>query len=158
MEGLQGIAVLKQLKEICPQQQVIIYTGHASRESAIDALNFGAFRYLLKPVALEDLKTTLTEAVAKARRESLIDQTLPITATIMEESGLSKRETEIALALVEGKTNPEIAQQFCVSIRTVEKHIEHIFAHLGIRSRSKLSEALRDRKSQQDSDSDSALS
>jgi len=57
-----GIQVLKSLRESDPTTPVIIVTGHASQESAIEALNLGAFYYLLKPVSNEELKQVVRNA------------------------------------------------------------------------------------------------
>jgi DNA-binding NtrC family response regulator len=50
MPAMSGMEVLTALREDDPTLPVIIITGHASQESAIEALNMGAFYYLLKPV------------------------------------------------------------------------------------------------------------
>jgi CheY-like chemotaxis protein len=49
MPGLDGISVLKQIKEQDPDIEVIIITGYASLDSAIEALKYGAFDYVKKP-------------------------------------------------------------------------------------------------------------
>src|SRR5437588_10399615 len=49
MPGLTGIEVLEQLKQVSPDTEVIIMTGHASVETAIDAVRLGACDYITKP-------------------------------------------------------------------------------------------------------------
>ncbi|MCW2498871.1 MAG: hypothetical protein JWN87_547 [Frankiales bacterium] len=50
--------------------------------------------------------------------------------------GLTQRELEVLSALSEGRSNAEIAARLSVSTRTVRAHVEHIFAKLGVRTRS----------------------
>jgi two-component system response regulator HydG len=63
MPGMNGIEVLSAIKEIDPQVPVIIMTGHASMETAIDAVNKGAFAYLLKQARNEEIKQMVKKAI-----------------------------------------------------------------------------------------------
>src|SRR5207244_10400469 len=54
MPGLTGIEVLEQIKQVSPDTEVIIMTGHASVETAIDAVRLGAFDYITKPCRSEE--------------------------------------------------------------------------------------------------------
>src|SRR5437868_361857 len=65
MPGLTGIEVLEQLKQISPDTEVVIMTGHASVETAIDAVRLGAFDYITKPCKLAQIETILRKAVEK---------------------------------------------------------------------------------------------
>ncbi len=59
MKPVDGITLLKQLKEYDPTAVVVIMTAYASTESAIQALKFGAFDYLQKPFRVDELIGTL---------------------------------------------------------------------------------------------------
>ncbi len=63
LPGMTGIEILGSFKESDPTVPIIIVTGHASQESAIEALNLGAFYYLLKPVSNEELKQVVRNAL-----------------------------------------------------------------------------------------------
>jgi DNA-binding NtrC family response regulator len=65
MPGLTGIEVLEQLKQVSPDTEVIIMTGHASVETAIDAVRLGAFDYITKPCKLAQIETILRKVVEK---------------------------------------------------------------------------------------------
>jgi DNA-binding CsgD family transcriptional regulator len=53
----------------------------------------------------------------------------------LQSIGLSKREAEVLALVAAGKTNPQIAQQLTISVKTVKKHLEHIFSKLNADSR-----------------------
>jgi len=55
MPGADGLAVLSHAREVAPQTLVVLMTGHATVETAIEAIRHGAQDYLLKPVVLEDV-------------------------------------------------------------------------------------------------------
>jgi DNA-binding NtrC family response regulator len=63
MKPMDGITMLKQLKQYDPTAVVIIMTAYASTESAIQALKFGAFDYLQKPFRVNDLIATLKRGI-----------------------------------------------------------------------------------------------
>src|SRR5204863_3811810 len=65
MPGLTGIEVLEQLKQVSPDTEVIIMTGHASVETAIDAVRLGAFDYITKPCKLTQIETILRKVVER---------------------------------------------------------------------------------------------
>jgi DNA-binding NtrC family response regulator len=64
MPRMDGIALLKRLVAERPETSVLLTTAFASVETAVDALRLGAFDYLLKPVAVEDLLLKLQHLVA----------------------------------------------------------------------------------------------
>ena len=65
MPGINGIEVLKRVKEINPEAEVIIITGHGDMNSAIEALKLDASDFLPKPVKLEALSVALKRAQKK---------------------------------------------------------------------------------------------
>jgi DNA-binding NtrC family response regulator len=75
MKPMDGITLLKQLKQYDPGSVVIIMTAYASTESAIQALKYGAFDYLQKPFKVDELMQALKRSLefrrAVAEREAL---------------------------------------------------------------------------------------
>lgn len=65
MPGLNGIEVLEKLKQMAPDTEAIIMTGHASMETAIDAVRFGAFDYITKPCKLSQIDALLRKVAEK---------------------------------------------------------------------------------------------
>ena len=62
MPGIDGIATLKELKKKRPQVEVIILTGAASVESALDGVQLGAYDYTTKPIQLSELEEKIGHA------------------------------------------------------------------------------------------------
>lgn len=62
MPGLDGIDTLREMKKRKPLVEVIMLTGHASVESGIQGMQLGAFDYVMKPVALDELLEKMRQA------------------------------------------------------------------------------------------------
>src|SRR3954462_552577 len=65
MPGFNGIEVLEQIKQVSPDTEVVIMTGHASIETAMDAVRLGAFDYITKPCKLADIEKILRKVADK---------------------------------------------------------------------------------------------
>jgi len=63
MPGLDGIEVLEKIKSIRPEIRVVIYTGHGSIATAVEAMRKGAFDYLAKPFSPDELKLSVKKAL-----------------------------------------------------------------------------------------------
>ncbi|PLX86054.1 MAG: DNA-binding response regulator [Desulfuromonas sp.] len=67
LPGVSGIDILKKVKEDSPHTNVIVITGNASAESAVEAMKEGAFDYVTKPFNFEKLKIVVSKAFEKSR-------------------------------------------------------------------------------------------
>ena len=67
MPGLNGIETLEKIRKKFPLIEVIMLTGHATVESAIEGMKLGAFDYLMKPCEIEQLMAKVQEAAKKKR-------------------------------------------------------------------------------------------
>lgn len=67
MEKVDGMQILKKTRERCPDTEVIMITGYATLDSAVDTMKHGAFYYISKPYKLEEVRKVVMEAVHKGR-------------------------------------------------------------------------------------------
>ncbi len=69
MEDMSGLELLANIRDRFPATECIMITGHASSETAIEAINLGAYSYLEKPYDVDQLLLTLRRAVEKRTAE-----------------------------------------------------------------------------------------
>lgn len=69
MSGMNGIEVLRRIKEDYPKTEVIMLTGHASVGTGVEGIKTGAFDYLIKPVEIDQLIVKIRQAYEKTLRE-----------------------------------------------------------------------------------------
>ncbi|OGQ92884.1 MAG: hypothetical protein A2284_08410 [Deltaproteobacteria bacterium RIFOXYA12_FULL_61_11] len=80
MPGIDGLQLLRTIKTRHPATEVILLTGHATAESAVEGLKSGAYDYLLKPQDPEQLATVIRSAAESKRvherqdRERMVDE------------------------------------------------------------------------------------
>jgi DNA-binding NtrC family response regulator len=65
MPGMDGLEALRQIKCTSPDVEVIMLTGHANMEAAMQGMELGAFDYLMKPMDIDELLYKLQDAYKK---------------------------------------------------------------------------------------------
>lgn len=70
MPGLHGVEVLRRTKEVAPDVEVIILTGHGTSQDMRECMELGAFAYMNKPVDIEELSATIKAANDKVHKKS----------------------------------------------------------------------------------------
>ncbi len=73
MEKVDGMAVLRKAKELTPESAVVLITGYATLDSAIEAMKAGAFHYIAKPFRLDEVRSVIRNALemVSLKRENL---------------------------------------------------------------------------------------
>ena len=72
LKGMSGLEVIRGIKEYSPGTECIVITGYASQESAIEAVNLGAYSYVRKPYDMEQLLLTVRRAIEKQEAEEAL--------------------------------------------------------------------------------------
>lgn len=90
MPELDGFAVMKHIKENCPNTLVIVITGYASVESAVRAIRSGAYDYILKPFDFEIIKISVERAWDKLKLEKELEKTRKLVQVAERALALSK--------------------------------------------------------------------
>jgi two-component system response regulator FixJ len=135
MPDMDGLRVHERLLgSPCP---VIMMTGHADVQMAIQAMKAGAVDFLEKPFP-EDRLLNAIEAALRQGKVWNVEQIALQSAEKM--ARLSPRERDVLEALVLGQPHKEIAHKLAISVRTVEVHRVRMLRRLGTR---RLSDAIR---------------
>ncbi len=137
MPGMDGHAVLAALRadEATARIPFIFLTAKGDFTDVRGGMNLGADDYLVKPVRVDDLLAAIEARLERAQQQSTFkaDFRSPVP---LEGLGLSSREAEILFWVAQGKTNAEVGVILNISAATVKKHLEHIYAKLGVETRN----------------------
>ena len=143
MPGMNGLRLLRCLKEQLPDIKVIILTNYDDEQFLLEAFRAGAYGYLLKNVSREDLLEVLHTAHQGKRMLSpeLMDSVLKQFAELgqrqaMDQFGLSNREIELLGLVAEGATNRQIAERLYWSETTVKRKLSDVFQKLDVCDRA----------------------
>lgn len=139
MPELNGIDATIQIREQCPDTQVVILSAHATLEFVARALRAGALGYLLKEAAGAEVIAAIRAAHAGRRYlcEKVTDLVVAdythykqhVTSPLEELSG---REREVLQLVAEGRTSAEIAERLSLASSTVETYRSRIMNKLNV--------------------------
>ncbi|KAB8318812.1 response regulator transcription factor [Tolypothrix campylonemoides VB511288] len=137
---LDGIAATQQIKAALPETHVVMLTSHQTDTEIIAALSSGADAYCIKGASVERLLSAIAAAVEGATyldpqiARRVIDNLKPPSPS-GNAANLSQRELEVLKLMVEGLSNPEIAEKLYLSPNTVKTHVRGIMNKLSVDDR-----------------------
>jgi DNA-binding NarL/FixJ family response regulator len=147
MPNLRGIEAIPEIRHVRPATKVLMLTMHKDEEYLYQAISAGADGYLLK----EDAEKELFTAIASIQSgkiyisPGLAEQSMQNWARMrrgeddnMASDVLTIRQREILKMIAEGKSNKEIGDLLCISVRTVERHRANMMDKLNIRKTAEL--------------------
>jgi NarL family two-component system response regulator LiaR len=139
MPRLTGAEATRSIRQRWPHIQVVALTSFEEKDLVREALQAGAISYLLKNVTAEELASAIRAAhsgqstLAPEAVEALMQMPEPDPVTIYD---LTPRELQVLALLVEGLSNPEIAERLTVSRSTAKAHVSNILSKLGVSNRA----------------------
>lgn len=138
MPVMDGYTVLENLRSDRATASVpfIFLTAKSDRADLRTGMTLGADDYLTKPFTVDELLAAIDSRFRRAQQ--LRSKFKPAFHSLapLERLGLTRREAEVLLWVAQGKSNSEIGVILKLSIGTVKKHMEHIFAKLGTENRA----------------------
>lgn len=138
MGGMSGIDLQLEMVERGYVLPVIFITGHASVETAVDAMRRGAFDFLQKPVDPTRLLESIRQACDKSLSESSHEPSVLDVQRAADE--LTERQLDIVRRLLRGEKTREIADALDISLRTVQGHKLAIYRKFGVHTAAQFAE------------------
>ena len=136
MPGVDGLGLMRALKERGQDIPVVIMTGHADVPLAVEAMKGGAVDFIEKPFSDDVMLAAVDKAMARFREASSAGQDTSRIRTRLET--LSERERQVLSGLPKGLPNKTIAYDLDLSPRTVEVHRANVMTKMGASSLSEL--------------------
>jgi len=135
-EGMQGVPATRSILQLAHAPRVLILTNYDTDADILSAIEAGASGYLLKDAPPAELLTAVRGASAgqSAFAPVVAERLDPRTRRM--EAALSLREIEVLRLVAEGRSNRDIGRTLFLSEATVKSHLVHIFAKLGVSSRT----------------------
>lgn len=131
MPGIDGLTLMRILKEQGKNYPVLVLTGHGDIPKAVEAMRLGAVDFLEKPYPPAELVAAIERCEATpiaAGEGKLVDR-----QALAKISSLSERQRAVLLGILKGQPNKIIAFELGLSIRTVEAYRAQLLLKLGVR-------------------------
>jgi DNA-binding NarL/FixJ family response regulator len=145
MPKMNGIDVLRRLKDLGVKSNVIMLTIHEDKEYLFETMKIGADGYVLKDSDADSLikairdvnhgKSYIQPSIASMLVEDLGQNDVEINKELAKIRLLTKREYEVLTLIAEGLNNKDIAEKLYISEKTVKNHVSSIFKKIEVNDR-----------------------
>ncbi|RKR75108.1 response regulator transcription factor [Frondihabitans australicus] len=141
MRRTSGVAAAMTLRRRHPGLRIVLMTGFADAGFEQHARNAGADAFVPKTASVDVLLGALGSGAGAGASPHGVDAARPGGLL----AGLSERERAVAGLVVDGWSNPQIAERLHLSSSTVKTYVSRCFTKLGVENRVQLANLLRDR-------------
>jgi len=141
MPRMSGMDAISEIKKRYPETKIIALTVHKTEEYLLTTLQAGVDGYVLKDATHDELVLAIHNVMAGKRylspgiSERVIEGYLEgkeDSQSVSSWQKLSQREREVLKLIAEGYKNKEIAEDLCISLKTVEKHRANLMKKLDL--------------------------
>ncbi len=137
---MAGIEATRRILASAPRTEVLVLTMVDDDDNVMAALQIGASGYLLKGATQEEVLAAIRCVAAGGAilGPRIAQRFLSANKTRSAAPGknLTEREAEVLALLAQGSSNPEIARELNVSLKTVQNHVSRVLAKLHVRDRT----------------------
>jgi DNA-binding NarL/FixJ family response regulator len=147
MPRMSGMDAIREIKRRFPDTKIIALTVHKTEEYILTTLQAGADGYVLKDATHDELimaiknvmggKSYLSPGVSEKVIEGYLEGK-GNSRSVSSWETLSQREREVLKLIAEGYKNKEIAEDLCISLKTVEKHRANLMKKLDLHNAAAL--------------------
>ena len=139
MPEMGGIKAIKTIHDQQPEIKIIAMTSFEEEDLVKQAISSGAIGFLMKNASIDELAAAIRNA--KAGKPTLAPEAAQILMTAATRPpeptyDLTNRELDVLTQMIEGRTNPEIADLLSISRSTVKTHVSNILGKLNVTSRT----------------------
>lgn len=135
-----GLEATRRIVAAAPSVAVLVLTMIDDDDSVLAALRVGARGYLLKGAVQEEVLAAIRAvATGGAVFGPGVAQRVLVAGRGRDRAAgaqLTDRESEVLALIAAGRSNPEIARELSVSVKTVQNHVSHVLAKLQVRDRT----------------------
>jgi DNA-binding NarL/FixJ family response regulator len=140
MPGINGVEAVARIKSFSPSTRVIMLTVVDSHDTIFNAICAGASGYLLKTCPAQKIVEAIREVhtggapMTPRIARSVLDMFARLPAPA-QDYGLTEREREVLIFMVDGLIKKEIADKLSLSYHTVDTHLRNIYTKLHVHTR-----------------------
>lgn len=148
LSGESGLDVLEELTHKYPEVKFIMLTMHEEIQYVKESLRKGAMGYLLKESGEKELFESIYDVSGgkKYFKNKISDLLINDMSAPLKDRILTDRELTIVRMVADGKITKEIADELCISVRTVETHRSKIMKKLDVSNASEMIRLASDKK------------